>query len=144
MTVRATLRATVRVPLEGDGWLTVSVATPTEGGLRVERGGALAQLDVTPDDDRIVVGFRAACAAARRSAPEGLHVRAVAPVALEDGNGAGAAATLAGAAAASALLGLDLDHERLTALVAGLNAPSDALAAAVAGHSVVVRTECPS
>lgn len=134
------VRALVRVPV-AERWLTVSVAN--EGtGVRVERAGTLAALTVAAEDDRIVVGFRAACTAAGRTPPAAIHVRASSQIAVGARQGASAAATLAGAAAANALLGLDLDPVKLGALVAAVDGPTHQLADAVAGHTVVVRSEC--
>jgi homoserine kinase len=135
-----TLRALVRVPI-AERWLIVSVAA-TGSGVRVERAGTLAALTAAPEDDRIVVGFRAACTAAGRTAPAALHVRASSQIAVGARQGASAAATLAGVVAANALLGLDLDDVKLGALVAAVDGPSHQLADAVAGHTVVVRSEC--
>lgn len=128
-----TLRATVRVPLADDQWLLASVAAPRDGGLRAEGDRALT--------DQVVQGFRAACAAAERVAPGDLHVRASGPVASGAGTAARAAAALAGAAAASALLGLELDDARLSALVTDGDSATRAI---LAGYSVVVRSECSS
>ena len=45
--------------------LHVTVGITTEGPpIAIERAGTLAALDASPDDDLIVVGFRAACARA--------------------------------------------------------------------------------
>lgn len=140
-----TLRATVRVPAATGAdarWLTVSVTTSTGGATIVERAGTLRDLAVAPDDDRIVVGFRDACATAGRPAPAALHVRASSQIPVGAGLGASAAATAAGAIAANALLGLDLDAEALAALVARIDGRRDQADAVAAGHWVAVRSEC--
>jgi homoserine kinase len=140
-----TLRATVRVLAAGHRepkWLTVSVVARADGPTVVERAGTLRELAVTPDEDRIVVGFRGACGAAGRAAPAALHVRASSQIPVGAGLGASAAATGAGAIAANALLGLDLDVAALAALIAGIDGRPDQAEAVAAGHWVAVRSEC--
>lgn len=140
-----TLRATVRVPAASPEprWLTVSVTARAEGETLVERAGTLRDLSVAPDADRIVVGFREACAAAGRTAPPALHVRASSQIPVGAGLGASAAATAAGAIAANALLGLDLDADALAALIQQVDGRRDQALAVAAGHWVAVRSECP-
>lgn len=139
-----TLRATVRVPAVAADprWLTISVTTHSDGVTVVERAGTLRDLAVAPADDRIVLGFRDACAAAGRDAPAALHIRASSQIPIGAGLGASAAATAAGAIAANALLGLDLDSAALTAITARVDGRPDQADLVVAGHSVVVRSEC--
>lgn len=139
------LRATVRVPAVESPeprWLTVSVTTRSGGDTRVERAGTLRDLGVAPDQDRIVVGFRRACAAKGRPAPAALHVRASSQIPLGAGLGASAAATAAGVIAANAILGLDLDDAGLAALIAEVDGRRDQADAVAAGHWVAVRSEC--
>lgn len=139
------LRATVRVPAAASPeprWLTISVTTHTSGATVVERAGTLRDLAVAPENDRIVLGFLSACAAAGRPAPVALHVRASSQIPVGAGLGASAAATAAGAIAANALLGLDLDDEALAELIARVDGRRDQAEAVAAGHWVAVRSEC--
>jgi homoserine kinase len=140
------LRATVRVPGAASPeprWLTVSVMARTQGDTLVERAGTLRDLAVAAEDDRIVVGFRRACAVAGQTAPAALHVRASSQIPVGAGLGASAAATAAGAIAANALLGLDLNEDALAALITQVDGRRDQAVAVAAGHWVAVRSECP-
>lgn len=140
------MRATVRVPAAASPeprWLTVSVMARTQGDTLVERAGTLRDLAVAAEEDRIVVGFREACAVAGHAAPAALHVRASSQIPVGAGLGASAAATAAGAIAANALLGLDLNEDALAALITQVDGRRDQAVAVAAGHWVAIRSECP-
>jgi homoserine kinase len=120
-----------------DRWLTASLALRDEPGIVIERAGTLAQVAVAPDDDRLVAGVRAACAAADRPVPAGLHVRASSQIPIARGLGSSAAAVVAGAAAINELLGLDLDDRTLVAAAARVEGHPDNVAPALFGGAVL-------
>lgn len=121
-----------------DRWLSVAVTLDQAcEDVRIERGGTLFDLDVAPDDDRIIVGFRAACAHAGRSAPRGVRLRARSAIPVARGLGSSAAATVAGAVAANALLTLGLDDLTIASVAADVEGHPDNVAPAVFGGATL-------
>ncbi|HET7585238.1 MAG TPA: homoserine kinase [Gemmatimonadaceae bacterium] len=156
-----TARALVRVPastsnvgagfdcvgIAVDQWLTVSATFDVERDAPpvVERGGTIAALDVAAGVDRIVTGFRAACAYAGRDARGALAVRASSRIPVARGLGSSAAATVAGVAIANALVRLGLDHATVAAIAAQVEGHPDNVAAAVfGGATLAVWTRDPA
>jgi len=147
-------RAVVRVPAStanlGAGFdcvgaavdrcLTASVVVQPEpgAGTTIQRGGTLAGLDVAADEDWVTVGFRAACAAAGRSAPSALRVRVSSNIPVARGLGSSAAAVVAGAVAAAGVVGFTLPDEQLLAACAEVEGHPDNVAAAIHGGAVLV------
>jgi homoserine kinase len=121
-----------------DRWLSVAIALdPTRNDVRIARKGTLAGLRVEPDNDRIIIGWRAACAYAGRSAPRGICVRARSTIPVARGLGSSAAATIGGAAAANALLELGLDDQAIARIAAGVEGHPDNVAPAVFGGATL-------
>ncbi len=122
-----------------DRWLSLTArldpASPVD--VRITRAGTLANLAATLDEDRIIVGFRAACAYAGRPAPRGLLVRAKSTIPVARGLGSSAAATVAGAIAANALLDLGLDDLAITTIASRLEGHPDNVAPAVFGGATL-------
>lgn len=118
------LRLTADVPVAGDPLLVI-------------RTGTLASLDIAPERDLLVAGFRAACAAAGRAMPPRLALSVMSEIPVGRGLGSSAAAIVAGAAAANALLALDLDHQALIELGTALEGHPDNVAPAVSGGAVL-------
>ncbi|HTL84944.1 MAG TPA: homoserine kinase, partial [Acidimicrobiia bacterium] len=123
-----------------DRWLTASVVVQTEphATTTVQRGGTLAKLDVTPDEDWIVVGLRAACKAANREAPRALRVRVSSNIPVARGLGSSAAAVVAGAVAATGICGFSLTDAQLLDVCAEVEGHPDNVAAAIHGGFVLV------
>jgi homoserine kinase len=118
-----------------DRWLTASVVVHMEpdATTTVQRGGTLAQLDVTPDEDWIAVGVKAACKAAGRKAPRALRIRTISQIPVARGLGSSAAAVVAGATAATGILGFSLTDDELFDACADVEGHPDNVAAAIFG-----------
>jgi homoserine kinase len=152
--VRVRRRAVVRVPAStanlGAGFdcvgaavdrcLTASVVVQPEpgAGTTIQRGGTLAGLDVAAEEDWVVVGLRAACAAAGRKAPSALRIRVSSNIPVARGLGSSAAAVVAGAVAATGVVGFTLTDEQLLAACAEVEGHPDNVAAAIFGGAVLV------
>ena len=102
----------------------------------VERAGTLRAVEVKPENDLIVRGFRAACETAGRAMPH-VHIRATSDIPVARGLGSSAAATVAGVAAANALLGLGFDDSRIADMAALLEGHPDNVAASVFGGATL-------
>jgi homoserine kinase len=149
-----TARAVVRVPASTsnlgagfdcvgvalDRWLTVTAVVEPNAvpAVRLHRGGTLRGLPVSPDRDRVVAAFQAACAAAGRAMPHGLLIRSSSDIPVGRGLGSSAAAVVAGAAAANALLRLGFDDQRLVELCASLEGHPDNVVPAIHGGAFLV------
>lgn len=120
--------------LEAEAWLDGSArATPT-----LAREGTLASLaDAPVGDDLIVRGAALACAAAGRTLPAGLVLRAASAIPVARGLGSSAAALVAGALLADALLALALGRRRVAALCATAEGHPDNVAPMVLGGAVL-------
>jgi homoserine kinase len=129
-----------------DRCLTASVVVQPdpELGTVIQRGGALTGLDVTPDEDWIVVGLRAACRAAGRAAPRALRIRASSNIPVARGLGSSAAAVVAGAVAATAICGFSLTDAQLLEACAEVEGHPDNVAAAIHGGFVLVVPDSPA
>lgn len=123
-----------------DRCLTASVVVQPEPGATtvVQRGGALAGLDVGPDEDWLLVGFRAACKAAGRVAPSALRVRVTSNIPVARGLGSSAAAVVAGAVAATGVCGFSLSDVQLLDVCAEVEGHPDNVAAAIHGGFALV------
>lgn len=122
-----------------DKWLTATVRLDDRLTTSViERRGTLADLAVTTEDDRLVAGFRAACAVRGFDPPRSVHARVDSEIPVARGLGSSAAATVAGAAAANTLLALDLDDLRLLRLCATIEGHADNVAPAILGGACLV------
>lgn len=123
-----------------DRWFTASVVVQTEANAStvIQRGGTLAGLDVAPDEDWIVIGVRAACAAAGRAAPRALRIRASSQIPVARGLGSSAAAVVAGATAAIGICGFSLTDEQLFDACAAVEGHPDNVAAAIFGGAQLV------
>ena len=120
-----------------DRWLTVAATLGAQDDVTISRAGTLANLDVRPQDDRIVVGFRAACVHGGRKLTEGLCVRARSTIPVARGLGSSAAATVAGVVAANALLELGLDDRIIASIAADVEGHPDNVAPAVYGGATL-------
>jgi len=121
-----------------DRWLSVAITLePARDDVSITREGTLSELDVPLDDDRIIIGFRAACRNAGRAAPAGLRIRARSAIPIARGLGSSAAATVAGVAAANALLGLGLDDRTIAAIASEVEGHPDNVAPAVFGGATL-------
>ena len=123
-----------------DRCLTASVVVQPEPGAAtvIQRGGALAGLDVSPDEDWLVAGLRAACKAAGRAAPRALRIRVSSNIPVARGLGSSAAAVVAGAVAATGVCGFSLTDAQLLAVCAEVEGHPDNVAAAIHGGFVLV------
>jgi homoserine kinase len=121
-----------------DRWLTVTVSLdPASEIPHISREGTLSALDISPNDDWILVGFLAACAHARQEAPRGITVRARSTIPIARGLGSSAAATVAGAVAANALLELALDEGTIAGIAVAVEGHPDNVAPAVFGGATL-------
>jgi homoserine kinase len=122
-----------------DRWLTATVRLEDGSTTSaIERGGTLAELHVTTEDDLLLVGFRAACAAQGLKTAPVIHAQADSQIPIARGLGSSAAATVAGAAAANALLDLKLDDQALLRLSATIEGHADNVAPAILGGACLV------
>ena len=118
-----------------DRWLTASVIVQREphATTTVQRGGTLAKLDVTPDEDWIAIGVDAACRAAGRVTPRALRIRTSSQIPVARGLGSSAAAIVAGATAATGILGFSLTDDELLDACAEVEGHRHTVAAAIFG-----------
>jgi homoserine kinase len=117
-----------------DRWLSISAWIDDRSSTStLDRSGTLSDLTIPPNDDLIVVGFDAACAAAGSTRPQGLHLRAESAIPVARGLGSSAAAIVAGAVVANALLDLDTSDARLFEICAVCEGHADNVAAALHG-----------
>jgi homoserine kinase len=122
-----------------DHWLTATVRLDDRLTTSVvEREGTLVGLRVAIDDDRLLAGFHAACAARGVAAPRALHARVHSEIPIGRGLGSSAAATIAGAAAANSLLALELDDRTLLRVCASIEGHPDNVAPAILGGACLV------
>jgi homoserine kinase len=122
-----------------DRWLTVTVRFDDQLTAPViAREGTLVGLQVGVEDDLLLVGFRAACAARGFDAPPGIHAQAHSEIPIGRGLGSSAAATVAGAAAANALLTLELDDRTLLRVCSTIEGHADNVAPAILGGACLV------
>jgi homoserine kinase len=128
-----------------DRWLSATVELDDELTTPVvEHEGTLVELPTATVDDRLLLGFRAACAARAVDAPGAVraHVRSEIPIGR--GLGSSAAATVAGAAAANALLVLELDDNDLLRICSAIEGHPDNVAPTIVGGTcLVVLAETP-
>ena len=129
-----------------DRCLTASVVVQphADAGTVIQRGGALTRLDVSPEEDWIVVGLRAACKAAGRAAPRALRIRVSSNIPVARGLGSSAAAVVAGAVAATAICGFSLTDAQLLDACAEVEGHPDNVAAAIHGGFVLVVPGAPT
>jgi len=129
-----------------DRCLTASVVVQPDpdAGTQIQRGGALTGLNVTSDEDWIVVGLRAACKAAGRPAPRALRIRVSSNIPVARGLGSSAAAVVAGAVAATGICGFSLTDTQLLDACAEVEGHPDNVAAAIHGGFVLVVPGTPT
>lgn len=117
--------------------LQVIVGVGKDGpAIAMHRSGTLAALNIAPEHDLIVSGFRAACRHAGRAVPDRLVVSANSEIPVGRGLGSSAAAVVAGALAAAALHGDACDTAAIIALGSELEGHPDNVAPAVLGGAV--------
>ena len=122
-----------------DLWLHVAASLQERSaGWTVFRAGTLTAVNCAPADDRLVAGFRAACAAAHSAFEGGVAFNAHSAIPVGKGLGSSAAATLAGALAANELLQLGLDDAALLDACSGVEGHADNVAPALAGGATLV------
>jgi homoserine kinase len=119
-----------------DRWLTVSGRL---GGssITIEREGTLDDLALSPEQDRLVAGFNAACDAAKVTMPAGFTLRARSDIPVGRGLGSSASALVAGGALANALLELGLSNDALADACSLVEGHPDNVAASVRGGAVL-------
>ncbi len=117
-----------------DRWLEVTVTLAAgRGGFTVERRGTLTSYTGAAADDRLVIGFVAACQLATRKVPDAVAFDATSTIPVGRGLGSSAAATLAGVIAANALLEIGLSELAVATLAAELEGHPDNTAPALFG-----------
>jgi homoserine kinase len=122
-----------------DQWLMASVRLDDRLTTSVvEYEGTLVGLGVATENDRLLAGFRAACATRGVAAPRALHARVHSEIPIGRGLGSSAAATVAGAAAANSLLALALDDRSLLRVCASIEGHPDNVAPAILGGACLV------
>jgi homoserine kinase len=121
-----------------DRWLRLTVdLEPASETVRISREGTLSALDILPNEDRILIGFLAACAYASQEAPPNISIRARSTIPIARGLGSSAAATVAGAVAANVLLELALDDPTIAGIAAKVEGHPDNVAPAVFGGATL-------
>ena len=116
--------------LSVSGWLGGSSIT-------IVRDGTLASLALSPEQDRLVAGFNAACEAAKVTMPAGFSLHARSDIPVGRGLGSSATALIAGAALANALLELGLSDDALIDACTIVEGHPDNVAASVRGGAVL-------
>lgn len=125
-----------------DRWLTASVALADEGPrdrppLVIHREGALAELDLPPQEDLVYTGFAAACAVCGVATPPHLAFSLRSDIPLSRGLGSSSAALVAGAALADVVLGLGLGRVGLAGICTGIEGHPDNVGPAIFGSAVM-------
>jgi homoserine kinase len=125
-----------------DRWLSASVEAddnlPTRGGaITISRGGTLASLALTPEDDALYTGFVAACAAGGRAVPDRLDLFVDSEIPVARGLGASSAALVAGARLADAALALGLGTHALAELCTRIEGHPDNVTPALFGGAML-------
>jgi homoserine kinase len=117
-------------------WLTVSGRL---GGssIEVKREGTLARLALAPEQDRLVAGFHAACAATGVTMPPGFVLHATSEIPISRGLGSSAAALVAGAVLANVLLKLGLSDDGLADACSIVEGHPDNVTASVRGGATL-------
>jgi homoserine kinase len=121
-----------------DRRLELTLERTTGPGPVIERGGTLAELTLPPEQDRLWVGFAAACRDVGREAPRDVKLKATSQIPIGRGLGSSGAATVAGAAGANALLGLGFDNAALLRVCAAIEGHPDNAAPGISGGAVLV------
>ncbi|HEY3220110.1 MAG TPA: homoserine kinase [Gemmatimonadales bacterium] len=119
-----------------DRWLVASVTLAGETGTTVRRRGRLTAVSVPADQDLLVRGFFAACAAARVAAP-GAAIDATSDIPVGCGLGSSAAAIVAGVSLADAALELHLTRQQIVDIATAIEGHPDNVAPAVYGGAVL-------
>jgi homoserine kinase len=132
-----------------DRWLTASVEAAHDArsdgeAVTISRGGTLASLAVSPEDDALYTGFAAACAAAGRAVPKRLALFADSEIPVARGLGASSAALVAGARLADSALSLGLDVPALAELCTHMEGHPDNVAPALFGGAILAVPESGS
>lgn len=125
-----------------DRWLSASVEADDNlrsgnAAITISRGGTLASLALTPEDDILYAGFVAACAAGGRAVPERLTFFVDSEIPVARGLGSSSAALVAGARLADAALELGLGTHGLAELCARIEGHPDNVAPAVFGGAML-------
>lgn len=125
-----------------DLWLVASVEAEDtlhsgDAAITIRREGTLESLALPPDDDALVAGFIAACAARDYAIPKRLAFAVHSEIPVARGLGASSAALVAGAGLADVALGLGFDSTGLAELCTRLEGHPDNVAPAVFGGAVL-------
>jgi homoserine kinase len=125
-----------------DRWLSASVEADDDvhsgqAPLTISRGGTLASLAVSPENDLLYTGFVAACIAGDRAAPKRLALTVDSAVPVARGLGSSSAALVAGASLADAALSLGLGQLHVAELCARIEGHPDNVAPAVFGGAML-------
>lgn len=115
-----------------DRWLVASAFLTTGSGVAVRRCGRLTAVTVPEEQDLLVLGFRAACAAAGVPVP-GVEIDAGSDIPVGCGLGSSAAAVVAGALLADAALDLGLARARIVTIGTAIEGHPDNVAPATYG-----------
>lgn len=126
-----------------DRWLTASVTvgeTASGSGAPVvtmRREGTLASLTVPPDDDVLVAGFTAACAAQGQAVPAQLAFAVSSEILVGRGLGSSSAALVAGALLADSVLALGLGRKEIAQLCTEIEGHPDNVGPALFGGATL-------
>jgi homoserine kinase len=121
-----------------DRWLSASVeVSDTAPGVKIKRGGAVANVAEKAEEDLVHIGFQLACDACDTPLPRDISYDITSTIPVARGLGASAAALVAGAFLAKAALDLDLDNQAIAALCARYEGHPDNAAPSVFGGAVL-------
>ena len=123
-----------------DRWLTASVIVGEGSGaaaVTMRREGTLASLTLPPDDDALVAGFAAACAARGHAVPAQLAFVVSSEIPVGRGLGSSSAALVAGALLADSALALALGRKEIAQICTEIEGHPDNVGPALFGGATL-------
>ena len=119
-------------------WVDSDDDTRSDGaGVEIRREGALAALDIAPEDDMLYTGFAAACYAAARAVPARVSFVVDSDIPVGRGLGSSSAALVAGASLADLALSLALGPNEIAQLCTRIEGHPDNVGPAVFGGGIL-------
>ena len=123
-----------------DRWLTASVIVGNGSGtsaVTMRREGTLSSLTIAPNDDALVAGFAAACAARGQAVPAQLAFVVSSEIPVGRGLGSSSAALVAGALLADSALALALGRKEIAQICTEIEGHPDNVGPALFGGATL-------